>query len=58
MGALVLSPFTKAGATSETPYNHYSLLCSIENVFGLDKLGMAAQPGLACFGTDVVNPKA
>ena len=53
----MLSPFAKAGSTSATPYNHYALLCSIENWFGLDKLGMAGQPGLACFGDDVLNQR-
>ena len=37
------------------PYNHYALLCSIENVFGLSHLGFAGAPGLTCFGKDVYN---
>ena len=41
------------GSTSRVAYNHYSLLCSIEDAFGLEHLGYAAQPGLACFGADV-----
>jgi hypothetical protein len=28
-------------------------VCSIEELFGLPKLGYAGQPGLRCFGTDV-----
>ena len=55
VGALVLSPYVKAGTTSSTPYNHYALLCSIENLFGLKKLGYAGASGLACFGSDVYN---
>jgi hypothetical protein len=51
VGAVVLSPFVTAGTTTDTPYNHYSFLCSIEQLFDLDKLGMAGQPGLPCFGT-------
>jgi hypothetical protein len=51
---LVFAGFA-AGTTSSTPYNHYALLCSIENAFGLDHLGLAAQPGLGCFGKDVYN---
>ena len=54
-GAVVISRFTKPGSTNATPYNHYALLCSIENVFGLDHLGLAAQPGLQCFHKDVYN---
>lgn len=55
IGALVLSPFTKGGTTSNTPYNHYSLLASIEDNFSLPRLGYAGAPGLKPFGTDVLN---
>jgi hypothetical protein len=55
VGALILSPFTKPGTTNPTPYNHYALLCSIENVFGLSHLGFAGAPGLTCFGRDVYD---
>ena len=53
VGALVLSPLARRGKTNKVPYNHYALLCSVENAFGLEHLGYAAQPGLACFGSDV-----
>lgn len=53
IGALVLSPYVKAGSTSTVPYNDYSLLRSIENLFSLPHLGYAAQPGLKAFGPDV-----
>ena len=53
VGALVLSPFIAGGTESNTPYNHYSLLASVEDAFGLPYLGYAATPGLARFGTDV-----
>jgi hypothetical protein len=53
VGALVLSPLVTPGSTSRVAYNHYSLLCSIEDAFGLSHLGYAAQPGLSCFGRDV-----
>ena len=46
---------TKPGTTNPTPYNHYSLLCSMEDVWGLDHLGFAGAPGLACFGKDVYD---
>ncbi|MFF1883385.1 alkaline phosphatase family protein [Pseudarthrobacter sp. NPDC058196] len=55
VGALVLSPFTKGGTWSTTPYNHYSLLASIEDTFGLPYLGYAGTPGLNRFGLDVYN---
>lgn len=53
VGALVLSPFSAAGASSEQPYNHYSLLATIEDLFHLPRLGMAADPGVKAFGGDV-----
>jgi len=55
IGALLLSPYVKAASTNSTPYNHYALLCSIENLFGLDKLGYAGQSGLQCFDGSVYN---
>jgi hypothetical protein len=54
IGALVLSTKVRPG-TSTVPYNHYSLLCSAEELFGLDRLGLAADPGLTCFGPDVFD---
>jgi hypothetical protein len=57
VGALVISSLTKANTTNPTPYNHYALLCSIENLFGLDHLGFAGAPGLTCFGKDVYNKR-
>jgi hypothetical protein len=56
VGALVLSPqFVAPGTLSDTPYNHYSLLASIEDLFGLPHLGYADAPGLPRFGLDVYN---
>jgi phosphatidylinositol-3-phosphatase len=52
-GAVLLSPFITPGTTNPTPYNHYSLLRSVEDLYGLSHLGFAAQPGLAAFGSDV-----
>jgi hypothetical protein len=52
-GAVLLSPFIKPGTLSDTPYNHYSTLRSIEHWFGLPYLGYAQQPSLAIFGSDV-----
>ena len=42
VGALLLSPFIKARAISQEPYNHYSLLRTIEDLFALKHLGYAA----------------
>jgi phosphatidylinositol-3-phosphatase len=55
VGALVLSQWTAPDTFSTTPYNHYSLLASLEELFGLGKLGMAGQAGLPVFGLDVYN---
>jgi phospholipase C len=56
VGALVLSPrFVTPNTWNSTPYNHYSLLASIEDLFGLAHLGYAGAPDLPTFGTDVYN---
>ncbi len=55
IGALVISRWSRPGTWSTTPYNHYALLASIEEIFGLPKLGMANQSGLDVFGLDVYN---
>ena len=53
VGALLISSHVAPGTQNDTPYNHYSLLCSIEDLFGYDHLGFAGAPGLKCFGDDV-----
>lgn len=55
VGALVLSRYSAPGTTSTTPYNHYSLLASVEDLFRLRHIGYASQQGLPRFGTDVYN---
>jgi phosphatidylinositol-3-phosphatase len=52
-GAVILSPFVKAGTVSDVPYNHYSTLRWVEDQFGLPHLGYAAANGLVTFGEDV-----
>jgi hypothetical protein len=52
-GAVLVSPFLTPGTTSTTAYNHYSLLASVEDLFGLGRLGMAGVAGLPTFGPDV-----
>jgi phospholipase C len=55
VGALVISRWTSGGTWSTTPYNHYSLLASLEEIFGQPYLGYAQTPGLNRFGLDVYN---
>ncbi len=55
IGALLISRYVAPGTWSTTPYNHYSLLGSIEEIFGLPKLGYARDPGVDTFGLDVYN---
>ena len=53
VGAVLISPYIRPGTVSATPYNHYALLRSVEDIFGLHHLGYAGQAGLAAFGADV-----
>ena len=57
-GTVVLSPFTRPGSVNNAPYNHYSMLRSVEDLFGLGHLGYAGQGGLKAFGADVFNAEA
>ena len=58
VGAIVLSKFVKPGTVSAVPYNHYSLLRTIEAIFDLPYLGYAAEPELRAFGPDVFSAAA
>jgi phosphatidylinositol-3-phosphatase len=58
VGAVVLSPFVKPGTVSAVPYNHYSLLKTVETIFALPPLGYAADARLAVFGRDVFSAAA
>jgi hypothetical protein len=58
IGAVVLSRFVKPGTVSAVPYNHYSLLRTVEAIFSLPPLGYAAEPDLAPFGSDVFSAAA
>jgi phosphatidylinositol-3-phosphatase len=55
VGAVMVSNCIQPGTVSTDPYNHYSLLRSIEDNFGLPHLGYAAQAGLQPFGKDILN---
>jgi hypothetical protein len=48
VGALLLSPFIKQGVSQE-PYNHFSLLRTIEDLFGLKHLGYAGLSKVSSF---------
>lgn len=54
VGAVVLTSVERA-STDDTPYSHYSLLCTLEEIFGLPKLGYAAHPSTKCFTKAIVE---
>ncbi len=54
VGALVVSPFSVPGSRTTRAYNHYSLLATMEDLFGLPRLGYARTVDHA-FGADVFN---
>ena len=53
VGAVLLSPFVRPGRVVSTSYNHFSLLRSVENLFGLGHLGYAESPNPGSFGKNV-----
>jgi hypothetical protein len=55
VGLVLLSPYVAAGTISETYFNHYSLLVTIEELFGLERIGYAAEPALAGFDETIFN---
>jgi hypothetical protein len=55
---VMVSNCIQPGTVSTDPYNHYSLLRSVEDNFGLPHLGYAAQAGLQPFGKDILNRPA
>ena len=55
VGAVAISRFIEPGTVNDNPYNHYAMLRSIEDLFGLSHLGFAGQSGLNAFGPDVYN---
>jgi hypothetical protein len=55
-GTVVVSRFVTPGTTSDKPYNHYSLLRTVEDLFGLPPLGYAGRS--TAFGPDVFNAPA
>jgi hypothetical protein len=56
VGLLLVSELVKAGSTNlADSYNHFSLLRSIEDLFGLDHLGYADDPAMPAFDKVVYN---
>ena len=55
VGELLLSPYVKPGTTSQETFNHFSLLRTIEDLFGVGHLGYAALPKVEAFGASVFN---
>jgi hypothetical protein len=50
VGMLLISPFVEPGTVEETGYyNHFTFLLTLEELFGLEKLGYAAEPALLPF---------
>ena len=58
IGAVLLSPFINPGTVSNESYNHYSLLRTVEDIYGLPHLGYAAEPDLKSLGSDVFTRAA
>jgi hypothetical protein len=54
VGALLLSRWVKAGASSTGTYDHYSLLRSVEDLLGLPHLGKAAAPEARGFARELL----
>jgi hypothetical protein len=51
-GAVLVSPYIKGATVSSVRYNRFSTLATIEDIFGLIRLGQA-QTVSATFGKDV-----
>jgi hypothetical protein len=59
VGMLLLSSFVEAGSVNESTYaNHYTLLLTLEELFGLEKLGYANEIALLPFDSAVFNAAA
>jgi hypothetical protein len=56
VGLLLLSKYVKPGTVNETTYaNHFTLLLTLEELFGFEKLGYANEPVLLPFDSTVFN---
>jgi hypothetical protein len=57
VGALLLSPFVKPATTSQEPYDHFSLLRTIEDLFKVPHLGYAALSGVKSLAPTLFTAK-
>jgi phosphatidylinositol-3-phosphatase len=55
VGALLLSPFIKGGNLEQGTYNHFSLLRTVEDFFGLSHLGYAAGKEVSSFSPSLFS---
>jgi hypothetical protein len=55
VGMLLLSPYVTPGTVSETYYDHFSFLRSVEELFGQAPLGYAAEAAIVGFDETVYN---
>ncbi len=55
VGALLLSPYVKPGTYDQEPFNDFSLLRTLENLFGLTPLGYATSPHAGAFEASVFS---
>lgn len=57
VGMLLISPYVSPGTVVDETvyYNHFSFLRSVEELFGLEPLGYAAEPALAGFDSTVYD---
>ncbi|HXA53646.1 MAG TPA: alkaline phosphatase family protein [Solirubrobacteraceae bacterium] len=55
VGALLISRYVKPATFNQEPFNDFSLLRSIENLFGLPPLGYAATRGISSFEAAVFS---
>ncbi len=55
VGALLLSKYVKAHTFDQEPFNHFSLLRTVEDLFGLAHLGYAGARGVASFDATVFS---
>ncbi len=53
VGALLISPFIKGGATVQDTYNHFSLLRTVEDLFKLAHLGYAGGKEVSSFAASL-----
>lgn len=58
VGALLLSPYVKAGTSNQEPANDFTLLHTIEEIFGVPHLGYAGAKGVGSLEAEVFSGSA